>query len=173
MAHASDLEERAVREYGNAAIDHATAPGEVDDATTPVIENLDAAEEARKNADQKAEWAGHAYDEAKDLSSGSPRPIEGATDSTASSYKEAHPNAVEDVKKAEVMARAGDAAETEVAQHRTAAYELAAKAGDPDRDVAHDVSETQRHIEEAEIARARADVKEFAVGDVYDQTKDL
>jgi hypothetical protein len=96
----------------------------------------------------------------------------GATD-FAALYKEAHPDAVEDVKKAELMARAGDAAETEVAQHRTAALETAAKTGDPDRDMADDVAEVEDHIEAAEDARQQADLKEGAVGDVYDRTKNL
>ena len=101
----------------------------------------------------------------------------GATDFAAlykeAQYKEAHPDAVEDVKKAEVMAHAGDAEETKVAQHRTAAYEIAGKAGDPDRDMADDVAEVEDHIEAARDARDMADLKEEAVGDVYDRTKNL
>jgi hypothetical protein len=96
----------------------------------------------------------------------------GATD-FAALYKEAHPNAVEDVKKAELMARAGDTAETEVAQHRTAAYEVAGKAGDPDRDGADDVFEAEDHIEAAKDARELADLKEHEVGRAYDEVKDL
>jgi hypothetical protein len=71
------------------------------------------------------------------------------------------------------MARAGDAEETKVAQHRTAAYEIAGKTGDADRDMADDVAEVEDHIEAAEDSRQQADLKEGAVGDVYDRTKNL
>lgn len=96
----------------------------------------------------------------------------GATD-FAALYKEAHPNAVEDVKKAELMARAGDAAETEVAKHRTAAYEAADKIGDPGTTHSEIGDEIIDHIEAAEDARELADEKEREVGGVYDKVKDL
>jgi hypothetical protein len=167
MARAGDAEETKVAQHRTAAYEVAGKIGDLGrDIGDDVHENsdhIDAADDARELADLKESEAGRVYDEMKET---------GATGSVAL-YKEAHPDAVEDKKKAELMARAGDAAETAVVRHRSAALEVAGKAGDPDRNQSDEVREIADHIEAAEEARELADQKEGVVGITYDKVKDL
>ncbi len=87
-------------------------------------------------------------------------------------YKQVNPGAVDDVKKAELMANAGDEAETAVVEHRRQALAHASKADISDDGYDH-AEDAYQHAAEAKDARETADMKEGIVGGIYDRTKDL
>jgi hypothetical protein len=87
-------------------------------------------------------------------------------------YKEAHPGAVDDVKKAELMAHAGDEFETQVVEERRKALEHASQAAISDEGYDH-TDAAYDHADAAKAAREEADMREGFVGRIYERTKDL
>jgi hypothetical protein len=90
----------------------------------------------------------------------------------AAMYKEAHPDAVEDVKKAEVMGYAGKDDEEKVVAERAKALDAASKVGQYN---GYDSFEGQarKAAGEAKKSRVDADKKEGFAADIYDQTSNL
>lgn len=103
------------------------------------------------------------------LPEGHAEKTEGTTN-YAALYKEAHPGAVADIRKAEHMAYATDADETAVVENRKKALEHAGKIGEPSE--YNHLDATVDYVEAAHDAREVADGKAREVAGVYDATKD-
>ena len=93
-------------------------------------------------------------------------------------YKEAHPDAIEDPHKAEVMAHASQGHEEEVTLERQRAVDRAIEAGQLGaagqvRDAVHMEGAADASAEGAERARQKADDSADFAGEIYDRTKNL